>query len=136
MKCMYKLTKMSSPGFELETSHISVIKKMLQNEICSMCTLEKEGQEEIDGLTINKEYYNELINNSNKLFEQHKGYRTITKENSEKLKIIDSAIVYELLSTSCGAEYWFEEHKEDENGEDYMKQLNEDLEEYDNLVKE
>lgn len=132
---MYTLAKISRPGFELKTEHIEIVRKILENEICSMCTLQKEGSVEHEGLTVNKNYYNELIDNTNSLYEQHDGYKTITKNNLEKLKIVDKAMVYELLTTSCGAEYWFE-HKEEENSDDYMKQYEEDIEEYTNLIKE
>ena len=34
---MYKLTKMSSPGFDLEADHIETIRDVLDLYICGMC---------------------------------------------------------------------------------------------------
>lgn len=116
---MYILTKMSKPGFDLKTESIGIVRDILENGICSMCTLKKEDSVEYEGLTVNKSYYNQLIDDTNKLYEEQDGYKTISKKNKEKLKEVDLAMVYELLNTSCGAEYWFE-HERDESSDEIL----------------
>ena len=139
----YILTKLSSPGFTLETEHISVIENILQNEVCAMCKVHDENicDYEQEGLTVNSNFYEGLLLNREKLYikDEKNKVKILPKENEEKLDTINGLIVESLLNTSCGAEYWLEIKRDDmtadEAKEEYFKQQKEDIEEYQKIVK-
>jgi hypothetical protein len=87
----YSLTKLSSPGYTFQTSHQIVVYNQIENEICEICLGECESvqkRKQID----NQELFN----------------------CSEKYHKITEAAIGEMLSTSCGAELFYEEDYEDE----------------------
>ena len=140
----YVLDKISYPGFTLITNHISEIERVLQDRICSTCKAEGDAVEQ-EGLTIDAKYFEELLENKDKLYIKDKKHRArfIPKENIEKLRIINTLIVEELLCTACGAEYWFEVYEdseidatEKETKIEYKLQIDKDFKAYNDMVKE
>lgn len=109
-----------------------------------MCKVKDENYPDYEqkGLTVESDFYENLLINREKLYIKSEKYNTVMlpKENEEKLDIINGLIVEVLLYTSCGAEYWLEVKRDDmtaeEAKEEYFKQQKEDMVEYQKMIKE
>lgn len=104
---IYRLDKVSNPGYTLETNHIEWIRWMLEQGVCGQCKWTKaqylaymEANPEDKFLRLEAE---DMV---------AKGISPITfseffPENYNELS--DKEKISFLLSTACGCEFWFEE---------------------------
>jgi hypothetical protein len=86
----HTLTKLSSPGYTFQTSHQILVYNQIENEICEMCMEECENakkRKQID---------------EQELFDYSEKYHRITE-----------LAIQEMLATSCGAEFFYEEDLEE-----------------------
>jgi len=86
----YTLTKLSSPGYTFQTSHQIVVYNQIESEICEICLEECEN-----------------VKKRNQIEKQE------LFDCSEKYHRITETAIQEMLATSCGAEFFYEEDYED-----------------------
>jgi len=126
----YSLDKLSTPSFTLYSNNISVMVNMMEKAVCNMC---KENTNEYESM----EFYYELKKYKENLYTKlDKNTIVLKKENEDKMDIINRLICGELLSTSCGAEYWLDIASDDISKDIYPEQLKKDFEYYESFIKD
>ena len=110
MGMMYKLIKLSAPGFTLETNEIGHVYTVLDQFVCTSCTtLESELRDTLkkdynEGKLTKEEYETEVWSIDN----NYSGMPDNWKE-LDTHKLVDI-----LLGTACGCEFYLEEENDEE----------------------